>query len=324
MDKDIDLIQEFDGAYISPYPSIPKPASSQHQTLAEDTSASYPSLVSGPKSRGVSTSASKQSEQSPALPPRHSTRAPTPNQTIDNTARRWKDVLVRAGVSVEYAWKYGLEMSQARFNESNALQVTHEDLKRIGVNDQEQRQSILDTIQQIAQQEYGYQPSEQEHNNHAFMTWRNLMIRADLGKAWGALQVAKYAQLLAQEGWDDWNAEDLDESLLESMGVEDPNHREVLLELIQRELDEAELHPGTTQITPLLTQEERQLMEQAAVQSKQILEQFEVFQQRLAAVLRGDTETQRQARAKRAAQRAIRDAERANRRREKEHDRMGM
>jgi len=222
---------------------------------------------------------------------------PSPVKTNVDVARRWKDVLVRAGISVEYAWKFGLNLQREGFDETNAMSLSEEILNnRIGMSDASQRRSTLSTIQEIAQElsaihvavtaddggdeEGGEQTSTGEQYQHALVTWRNLFMKAKLGKLWGLQTAIRYARSLARQGWDEWNLEDMTEDDLIHAGIDNPTDREVVLELVERELKEAEIHPEQVSMTSAVkvTKEDVDEIREAKKEIAQSIEAIERFQ----------------------------------------------
>ena len=251
--------------------------------------------------------------------------------TVD-LARLWKDVLVRAGISIEFAWKYALKLAEAKYDETNAETLTHTELAKIGMTNGNEREATLNTIQEIgeemrqataelsAEEEAGNgatsSPTEEvaAQRKHALTMWRNIFMKGKLGKEWGVSTTVKYSVALVDNGWDDWNIDSLNDGDLESAGISNPAHREIILQLVERELAEAELNPESAFAKVAVTKEELDHMKQVRAELAERIEAFEVFQTRISEILNGDTDTQREARAKREAARAIHKAEREQRR----------
>lgn len=97
------------------------------------------------------------------------------------------------------------------------------------------------------------------------------------------------------------------------MGVADAAHREIIIELVERELAEAELNPAAAAATSEVDQDfaEAKLLQAELVKR---IEAFDVFQQRLSQILRGDTDRQRESKARRAHERELRKQQRLARR----------
>jgi hypothetical protein len=350
---------------VAAYPSLPSKLQSapSSQLVLEKQNASYPTVQkAGKKSTeqlnaekvscvicgfgisltNVSLKSNKQgaNEPSKAAPPRPPRSKPVTSSSTEGTskedrsgiARKWKDVLVRAGIRIEFAWKFAIALSEAHFDETNALTLTNTDLMRLGIYDEGEQDAIINTIQLIAKEmeeadrQHAIEKAEnieddtkgEEEAAHARKTWRNLLIRANLGKEWGPMVTAKYAGLLARAGWDDWNVDNLTDGDLQTAGISDPLHREVILQLVERELQEAQLNPNALlDKKHAVTKEEIEYVKMTREEISKQLEDFEVFQQRLSEILRGDTDKQREARAKREALRAMQKREREKKRLEK-------
>ncbi|KAH9257716.1 hypothetical protein BASA81_004174 [Batrachochytrium salamandrivorans] len=93
------------------------------------------------------------------------------------------------------------------------------------------------------------------------------------------------------------------------MGIAEAAHREIIIELVDRELAEAELNPTTYQLDRDFA--DAKLLQ---VELAKRIEAFDVFQHRLSQILRGDTDKQRESKAKRAHERELRKQQRLARR----------
>ncbi|KAH9257715.1 hypothetical protein BASA81_004173 [Batrachochytrium salamandrivorans] len=194
-----DLIDEFDGASIA-YPKTVPPATSVAVSAAPLPQA-YPA---------VGKLTSKAPPPRPSTQPAPSIIAPPPSsssQVTMETTRKWKDVLVESGISIEFAWKYALVLSQHGYDETNAHLLGKRDLAKlqVGTNSKEQA-AILNTIADLIKQatESPALEDKEEDRLQVVVRWRNLFNRAKL--AWGNKTSLEYASLLAGQGWDESNA----------------------------------------------------------------------------------------------------------------------
>jgi len=99
----------------------------------------------------------------------------------------------------------------------------------------------------------------------------------------------------------------------------------VILQLVERELAEAMSNPAYTLPTEAkVTKADVQYVKQVRGELETQLEAFDEFQRKLASILNGDTESAKQARAKREAATAERRIEREQKRLERELKRNAM
>lgn len=191
-EEEEDLIDEFDGASIA-YPKVVPAA-----TSVAPPAQAYPS-VSQLTSRAPPPRPSTQPTVAPPPPP-----SSKPNM---ETTRKWKDVLVESGISVEFAWKYALVLSQNGYDETNAHLLGMRDLTKLQVGATPKEQAaVLSTIAELVKQaaESPVLEAKEEDRRLVVIRWRNLFNRAKL--AWGDKTSLKYASLLASQGWDESNA----------------------------------------------------------------------------------------------------------------------
>jgi len=139
-----------------------------------------------------------------------SSNPPPLSSEQQGVSRQWKDLLVRAGIRIEFAWRFAISLARAGYDETNAESLTDKELKSIGMS-MDDAKATLRTIREVAD-EYRAEmaaktedttPSEEDDatiKKHAFNAWRSLLIRARLGKEWGAAVTARYAALLAKQG----------------------------------------------------------------------------------------------------------------------------
>jgi len=294
------------------YSKLNVPAPSSSSNVLSSTKQQDVSSVG--KTEAIKTS-NKPNPLYPAIPAQTS----KPANGISELTRKWKDVLVRAGLSVEFAWKYAILLDNAKYDESNAEKITDANLAKLGISDKKQRKAILETIRVIAEEMKDITSNAQESSSDLEDTlrgWRNLFVRANLAKQWGGKVTSKYATLLAKAGWNESNVEEIKESDLEAVGISDASHREVIMQLIEREIMEFEALQSSVVNEELVTEEELAEMRRVHSEISRNIQVFDEFQEQLQLILAGDTEKQRQARAAREIARDMRSEEREKKRAE--------
>jgi hypothetical protein len=273
--EDEALIDEFDGQTSGLYPSFPSLALNSKIT-------SFPSL---PQSENIIN-----------------------NKKI----REWKEVLFQAGFPIEFAWKNAVLLNTQGIDANVALNCTVDDFAKLlpDVSKPELLSLVrtIDTLVKNAQQHEGHNDNIEEiQANNSIVQWIEL-FRPISGNWGGTTMSLRYATLIASQNWE--STSDMTYESLLKAGITNELHREVILQLVEREFAKKEYESNFHLVS------EKELTEKKNLQRELIrnVEALDAFQDRLTQILSGNTEKQKASRLKREEDREARKLERQIRR----------
>ena len=215
----------------------------------------------------------------------------------DPLAQCWLDAMMEAGFSAEVGICYSNCFVRHGIDDAVALTLTPEKLQEIGVENEEDRTLLLEMVERQAAEwkvssadesaDETHDDEDAFHDDFLGSCWYEVLREYGLSRK----DSVAYAKGFSNAGINQDNASEVTDEVLEEYGVQNAEHRSLLLRIIQDLLrsmgeDEQSKMDGEAPTTRVMSDEELRRQE---LKNDKLIQQYEVLERKLADIFAGNT-----------------------------------